>query len=369
MERRTVVTESLARRAALPAFLAACALLGALGLLSMLKPGARPLGASAEGLVDGKASAAFQDAFAEALPLEDFAVAALARLRYDAFGEAYPGALVGDGGWLFSSEEFDAEFFADGFRGSSLPGSSFADKVAFARDALAARGMALIVVPVPAKARVEAGRLGRYALPPALEPRYGLVLDALAALGVPAVDMEAVFSPLDSEPFLRTDTHWTPASARIAAFAAADLALGLPAAAGLGGAAYVSGVVGTEERDGDLMAFLPARGACARALPEPDSVDEWETVAASEGGAGGLFGAQVVPVAVVGTSYSAESQWNFDGFLREAFSCDVLKLASEGSGPYEPMAAALAGSTLDDVACSLVIWEIPERYVPLSSLR
>jgi alginate O-acetyltransferase complex protein AlgJ len=74
-------------------------------------------------------------------------------------------------------------------------------------------------------------------------------------------------------------------------------------------------------------------------------------------------------VAIVGTSYSAEPAFHFEGFLKQALSADVINLALEGKGPFKPMDEALQGTILEDTGVRVVVWEIPERYVPSRSLR
>jgi len=100
------------------------------------------------------------------------------------------------------------------------------------RDQLQARGIELVVVPIPGKPSVYPDRLTRRAVgrtadfhSPTLE-----LLDALRREGVKTVDLFAVFrearSPIESQGvagplYLAQDTHWTPAGAELAAQAVA----------------------------------------------------------------------------------------------------------------------------------------------------
>ena len=68
-------------------------------------------------------------------------------------------------------------------------------------------------------------------------------------------------------------------------------------------------------------------------------------------------------VAVVGTSYSADSRWSFTEALKISLQADVLSVAAAGEGPFAPMAEYLESDTLSELPPQLVIWEIPERYV------
>ncbi len=66
----------------------------------------------------------------------------------------------------------------------------------------------------------------------------------------------------------------------------------------------------------------------------------------------------------MGTSYSADRRWNFDGALQESLDQEVLNLAQSGKGPFEPMLAYLEHPP-EGPAAARLIWEIPERYLPV----
>jgi alginate O-acetyltransferase complex protein AlgJ len=159
---------------------------------------------------------------------------------------------------------------------------------------------------------------------------------------------------------LRADSHWSPEGARIAASAVAATIRSL--APDLPKTSVRTDRVGETVREGDLMSFMPKRGTSARPLPPPQTLQTYET--AVDSGAG-LFGAQVIPVALVGTSYSAEEAFHFEGFLKQALSADVLNLSAVGKGPFAPMDEALEGTALIDAGVQVVVWEIPERYIPV----
>ncbi len=73
------------------------------------------------------------------------------------------------------------------------------------------------------------------------------------------------------------------------------------------------------------------------------------------------------PIALVGTSYSAEAQWNFEGALRQVLGCRVLNVSQIGRGAFAPMAAYLDNPAFKQNAPSLVVWEIPERLLPVQA--
>ncbi|MBP7263729.1 MAG: hypothetical protein KBB32_06105 [Spirochaetia bacterium] len=308
------------------------------------------------------AAARFQDSFDKALPFRGGAAELWARARWALFGQGYRGVVVGTDGWLFTAEEFQDD-----------PGLSVADPVAAAaayQRRLSEAGMTLVIALVPSKSRVYAGNLPSGAPWPR---RYEAALEAFGRAGVPAVDLRPAMDPTAAggDTFLRTDTHWSP----LGAHRAAESVRAYLGSAGLAPEPEASFSVarGSDAPyPGDLLAYLPERGAFFRALPEPDTLPEsiW-----TEGGpaafdlASALFGAQVLPVALVGTSYTASARWGFEAFLQAELGVGTLNLAAEGSGPFTPMDQALGGGALEANGVRLVLWEVPERYLPVSSLR
>lgn len=304
----------------------------------------------------GEQAATYEKAFNEALPFRDAAVATWGVLEYALFREGLEGVVVGREGWLFTNEE--VTFYSDA-------STETARKLAFikqVRNELRDRNIGLIVALVPDKSRVYAEFVGR-ALPRYTENRYAAFRKSLTAAGILAPDLLAPLlrAKAQTQVYLRTDTHWTPAGAEVAATALAK-ALVRAGIAELFASDYTTAVTGEAAYRGDLLNFLPLGALQARLGPAPDRLESRQTTAASA--AGGLFGSQSVPVTLIGTSYSADDRWNFSGALQTALGADVLNLASEGQGPLPPMRAYLESPEFKDAPPSLVVWEIPERYLP-----
>jgi alginate O-acetyltransferase complex protein AlgJ len=308
-------------------------------------------------LLDGQWTDAYERHFEEGLALRRPALAAWALLRYGLFAEGSPGVLVGRDGWLFTAEEFQIRW------DPAAPARVDLDTVREARDELAVRGVKLVIALVPAKARVYSKQLGRYSLPRELTGRYQELLARLAGLGIPAPDL---LGPLlegrrRGEVFLRTDTHWTPLGAQVAAEALADTVKELLSQAGSPRARFVSGLGQPREYRGDLLNFIPLGPVGQRFGPPPDRIVERVT-SPEDLLDTGLFDRLHIPVVLVGTSYSAGALWNLEGALKTAVAADVLNVAEEGQGPLSPLRALLPGSVLEDVQADVVVWEIPERY-------
>ena len=305
----------------------------------------------------GEQAARYETAFSEALPFRDAAIATWGVLEYTLFHEGREGVVVGQQGWLFTGEE--VAFYEDA-AAETAHKLSYIKKV---QAELAAKGVTLIVGLVPDKSRVYPEFVGR-TLPSYTKNRYESFRSALTQAGVTAPDL---LTPLtnakkQAQVYLRTDTHWTPAGAEVAADTLAEAARRADVG-GLFESKYETTVNGRTQHKGDLLNFLPL-GVLQRLGPAPDTLETRQTRALSSS-AGGLFGAQAVPVILVGTSYSADERWNFAGALQQALGADVLDVATEGQGPLPPMRDYLQSSELRDAPPQLVVWEIPERYLPM----
>jgi alginate O-acetyltransferase complex protein AlgJ len=314
-----------------------------------------------EPLLNGSWTAAYQEAFDSESPLLGAATVTWGVLEYALLREGRAGVLVGADGWLFSTEEFAHP--ADPARADSILSENLA-AVAGADRLLAADGVQLVVALLPAKARLYPEQLGRYLLPAGPEARYRRSLNGLRELGVPVVDL---LSPLEKakeagEPvFLRTDTHWTPHGAALAAEAIAE------AIVELGNFDWIHGEeFATIRREpvplrGDLTRFLPLGPFYQAIGPRDDLLRGRSTT--TDGPGNDLFAEVELPVTLVGTSYSADERWNFAGALRQELGAEVLVAAERGEGPYRPMIDYLAGAAYLSTRPEVVVWEIPERYL------
>lgn len=278
-------------------------------------------------------------------------------INYAAFREGNEGVLIGDDGWLFTKEEFD---YQPGQQDKIQKNLGYIHAV---NDYLHAHNIALVVVPVPAKARVYSDKLGRYPYPAYKQGVYGEFLNDLRARGIHVVNvLPALQSEKETPVFLKTDTHWTPEGAKIAASGVSDyIRAKLPIP--LEQAAYQTKLQRQETHKGDLLRYIPVGNFFK--LPE-DKLGVFETVSAAPADAdmeSALFSDTSPAVTLVGTSYSANPKWNFEGFLKESLQSDILNVADEGLGPFETMQKYLGNEAFRATPPKLVIWEIPERYL------
>jgi alginate O-acetyltransferase complex protein AlgJ len=215
-------------------------------------------------------------------------------------------------------------------------------------------------VPLPAKADIYREHLADIPLPEELSTLYTSFRSALADDGIKTVDARpSILASKDKGAvFLQTDTHWTPLGAEVTA-AAVGQAIGQEFAT----TQYHVADAAPVPRQGDLSKFIVS-GPLALSLGlGPETVTPREAQAQGDAGGLDLFGDKAIPVALVGTSYSANEQWSFAESLKAALGTDVLNVAEEGLGPVAPMRKYLASDTLRDAPPKLVIWEFPIRYL------
>jgi alginate O-acetyltransferase complex protein AlgJ len=310
-------------------------------------------------LVDGRMAKAFETHYDERFPARTLGTNVWAAIDYLVFDEGRPGVGVGSDGWLYTDEEFKTYPDAEATLATHLA------LIPWVRDELARQGTQLVVALVPSKARIYPEHLGTRR-PAALHVGlYGQARHALQEAGIAAPDLERALNDCKRRhpAFLRTDTHWTPAGARCVAEAVRAGAGATP-----GAVAFRTQPAGVEEHRGDLLSFLPLDPYFTRLLPPPERVEVSRTERVAESGEGdGLFDDSAAPaVVLVGTSYSADARWNLTGALQEALGEDVVNYAAKGQGPFAPMLDYLLNSSALPRAPRLLVWEIPERYLPLA---
>ncbi len=325
------------------------ALSASLGVHTTLNTSLSALDITTQETVQGKAAQTLESRFESALPIREFGINFWSALRYVLFNSGDNGVIVGDNGWLFTSEEFYAPVDAADNVAINIK------TIAAVNDALAARNIELLVVPVPSKARIHADKVQK--IPDAIHRSlYNSLLRFLEGQRIAHVDTLATFSRGDGDYFFKTDTHWLPEAAALTASGLAHLKT-----AESGGDFTVTNVSHTEHR-GDLLNFISLDPWFSDISPTPESLITYEVVTTDS--EIDLFAELPAPeVALVGTSYSANSKWNFEGALKLALDEDVVNFATEGEGPIVPMLDFVDNYLPELPELRLVVWEIPERYL------
>ncbi len=152
-------------------------------------------------------------------------IGAEARLVHGALATGTGEVFIGRGGRPFLRVNRMIEQSA-GLRLDHDAVAATAGMLAALRDALAARGIPLIVAPPPNASTIATAALPAWARNPGRATEYDALLAALAARGVSALDLRPVARAVPA-PYRRFDSHWTPRTALAAANAVAR-AVGRP---------------------------------------------------------------------------------------------------------------------------------------------
>ena len=317
--------------------------------------------ASVLAAVDGSISERAESELESRMPFRTLAIRVTATIKYLLFRAGNDGVVVGRGGWLYTQEELEHHTTDDRVLEQRL------EFIGAVSNRLAQANVRLMVALIPSKARIVTEPLPRRWADLGRHPRYDAALEYLGARDIPATDLRPALQAIP-DPFLRTDTHWTPPGAREVAIALAETAMALGLGAGGGQTVYETVRAETIDVTGDLMSFIPVGRMASLLGYPPETVNKTETVEVSASSLG-LFDTPQIPVTLVGTSYSADDRWNFIGELKQALGSDVLNISAEAVGPFVPMADYLTGSTLSEVQPEFVVWEIPERYLTLPDIE
>jgi alginate O-acetyltransferase complex protein AlgJ len=320
-------------------------------------------------VLNGKWAKAVETHYDDEFPIKRLGTNLWAALDYKVFNEGRPGVILGRDQWLYTDEEFDPVA-----NGEQIEAENFA-LIRGVREQLKQQGVQLVMAILPAKARLYPEHIGEQT-PAALHADLYQKFHAQAQqAGILAPDLLAPLQQAkqQGQMFLRTDTHWTPMGAEVVA---QHLGMAIAAQAPLSGEPqqYQTKPVKTEAYKGDLTTFLPLDPLFSNLLPQPDELQQRETTVvdnagenATADGSDALFASNDIPVALVGTSYSANPHWNFLGALQQSLHSDVVNYAEDGHGPILPMLKYLQTDAFKNSAPQVVIWEFPERYLPMKN--
>lgn len=309
--------------------------------------------------LNGRITSAIDGAYKEELPVRPHSVDILNAVTYVLFKEGRRGVVVGQKGWLFTSEEYDWT------PGSSANLEANLRHVAAITGELKRRGIAVEIALVPEKSDIYANLLLKKR-PAAHDGKYDAVRHRLSALTgaiIPNLRDVLLEARKHGDVFFPTDTHWSVAGAGVAAV---QLASAFPNAATTTETEFSLKTTPTVSYSGDLLRFLQL-GPFSALLPETADAVTPLVAVATEGSVDDFLAepstTSAPQVALVGTSYSANPTWSFEAQLKSSLGRDVVNLAKAGHGPMEPMEAFLKQVRAGDISVEAVIWEIPLRYL------
>ena len=288
------------------------------------------------------------------IPFADGLVTADRVIGWLVVGDLGPRVREGCDGWLFLIDELEIHRDGDAAFRFRL---RIIDAVA---KFLQRRGIALLIVPVPDKSRVEATQLCGIRRPKLLGGRLEQFTSRLQENKIRFVDIYGALAALGGERYYRTDTHWNEPGARRAA---EEIAASLQHLK-LAPASKESFRVITEpphERIGDLIHLagldhvpwpLRPRGD----LEAPSRIEQKTTREV------GPFDDIPPPeVVVIGTSFSRRA--NFTQFLSLLLGAPVANMAKDGGGLVTAALAYFSNPAFTETPPRVVIWEIPERIL------
>jgi alginate O-acetyltransferase complex protein AlgJ len=312
-------------------------------------------------VLNGHWTKAVETHYDEEFPIKRLGTNLWAALDYKVFNEGRPGVILGKDQWLYTDEEFDAVANSE---------QNEADNLAIiqgVRDTLKKQGTQLVLAIVPAKTRLYPEHVGDTKPATLHTDLYQQFHAQVNQAGILAPDL---LTPLQGakaqgQVFLRTDTHWTPMGAEIVARQLGEV-ISKQVPLNVEPQNFVTEAKSTEPYKGDLTNFLPLDPLFSNLLPKPDDLQQRSTNPAQADAESGdaLFADNSVAVGLVGTSYSANPNWNFAGALKQALHADVVNYAEDGHGPILPMLKYLQTDAFKSSPPQVLIWEFPERYLP-----
>ncbi len=303
---------------------------------------------------NGELTSNLESEFEDKLLVKDTAVGLWGAISYGLLKTGNTKVVIGENEWLFTEEEFIVHPNA---RAEELNKINIIYGV---NDYLQSKNIRLIVALIPSKARVYEDYLGCTSYPKIHHDLYQRFRGVLINRGIDAPNLLSPLTSSDDQTFMRLDTHWSPRGAEIIANIIAKNIIDIERPI----KNFITEQSNPKSYEGDLEKYVPT-GIFEKWIGlKPETYVPHTTYSTDDSGA--LFDDPVIPVTLVGTSYSAIAQWNFEGALKTALQADVLNLALVGKGPTAPMADFLKNTNLDNTNTKLVVWEIPERFIQQS---
>ncbi len=305
-------------------------------------------------VANGDAANAVSRILQKANPLEDPLVTFDRVVAWVTIGDLGARVRRGCGNWLFLTDEL--VLHPDRAANAARRVKMVEQVAAF----LKSRHIALTVVPVPDKSRVEAAELCGVSRPAAIDRRRADFTAPLRQAGIAVVDVLGPMQALRGERYYRTDTHWNENGAKAVAESVAA-ALRQAGHAPTQKAEFRISTDVPRERVGDLIRLAGLDRASWPLRPRGD--EEAATVIEQSASANvGLLDETPAPeIAVIGTSFSRRA--NFVPFLSLALTAPVENAAQDGGGVVNAAMAYFAKPEFAETPPRTIVWEIPERMI------
>jgi alginate biosynthesis protein AlgX len=265
----------------------------------------------------------------------------------------------GNNGYLLYSGDFSPNTFA-------IDGRT--QYYAQLDQALKSKGIQLVIAPLPSRTLIYPEVLDKnqplqsaYSTDVARE-NYKKSFQRLNDLGLKSTDllssaMQQRLTDDSKNLYFTRDYHWTSEGAKLYAQATAREIMKLEAYKSLPKEKFTNKFLRSENADSRLAFIL--QQVCGTKTP-PEKINIYETTRAG----GNLLGNDTYPVVMVGSSYSAEAKYNFEGFLKEALSSNVLNAAVGGGGYNASLEAYFLSDAYAKEKPKFLIWEFGAGMTP-----
>jgi alginate biosynthesis protein AlgX len=273
---------------------------------------------------------------------------------------SYRKLIYGKDGWIFrTASDLKTDF--------SLPDETLVH-LRRLNDAFAAKDIRLIMLYLPTRGLLhseyllpEDKRLYRFSYPGAAWKSYEDSIKSMRSVGLHVVGLPR---PKPGTPFFyKRDHHWSAAGAKQTAEVLASYIKKLPEY-------RETRKVKFKTTEGERYAFYGVSKKIFKKLcdtiqpPEMiyKMITEREDVAAANDD---LFGDTIDPdIVLMGTSNSTQEPAfaNFEGFLKEALSADILNKSVSGGGLDTAVITYLSSDDYKNKPAKIAIWEVPSYY-------
>jgi len=309
---------------------------------------------SIDDLTSGQIMRDFESYFDQKIFLREPSINAWSLVQYTLFGEGRVGVVAGTDGWLFTNQEYMID---KSYNKRLMSGINRIQEI---NDSLKENGKHLIILPVPLKVDIY-GNKTKIPTSNKTESLYTDFIAELNKLSISNVPINNEFhkNKNDIQLYFKSDTHWTPEGARLAAETIASQRTDL-----YGNKEFSTNVISNEIFEGDLYNYF-SFGAFKKYTALPiETVNKYETFPLIKSPLDdALFSENTPSIALVGTSYTKNDTWNFPGFLQQSLRQDIITIANEQKGPYFSMDEFSSGELIDNKDISTVIWEFPIRTI------
>jgi len=277
--------------------------------------------------------------------------------HYRLLDDLGPSVMEGCPGWLFYKDGLQAHPHAD---------EAYAIRLRLLQHyvtAVHSRGVQLLVVTVPDKARIESQALCGLHQDPMLQVLLDRWQATLTQAHIAHVDLRAALDAVHPGAFNRTDVHWNQRGAQAAANSVATAALGLLGAPGT--QQFTTTALGAAQPlYGDLIVLAGLEHAPNAWRPAPDTYVPEIVRPVSHGGL--LDDTPPPEVMMVGSSFSRRS--DFTERVGEKLRREIWNRSIDGGQFSDALQSALDDPEPWPASVHLVIWELSEQALasPLS---